>query len=237
MRGRSRRSARQGAAGFRARSAGSRSCEPDTLQEALGDRDGAARDPRRTRSTRGMRVQQAAVDQARALSELQASRLATRCKVRPASPACSSRCRSKSGQRVGPGTNLARVADPSRLKAELRIAETQAKDIEVGQSAEIDTRNGVIAGRVSRKDPAAANGTVTVDVTLTGELPARRGARSERRRHDPAGAAREHAVRRPAVARPGTEHRRPVQASPTTAGDAARVQVHVGKQLGQHASK
>jgi len=78
------------------------------------------------------------------------------------------------GQRVGPGVNLARVADPGRLKAELKIAETQAKDIEIGQSAEIDTRNGVIAGLVSRKDPAAANGTVTIDVSLTGELP--RGA-------------------------------------------------------------
>jgi len=78
------------------------------------------------------------------------------------------------GQQVGPGQNLARVADPSRLKAELKIAETQAKDIEVGQSAEIDTRNGIIPGRVSRKDPAAANGTVTVDVSLSGELP--RGA-------------------------------------------------------------
>ena len=78
------------------------------------------------------------------------------------------------GQRVAPGQNLARVADPGRLKAELKIAETQAKDIEVGQTAEIDTRSGVIAGVVSRKDPAAANGTVTIDVSLTGELP--RGA-------------------------------------------------------------
>jgi HlyD family secretion protein len=78
------------------------------------------------------------------------------------------------GQQVGPGQNLARVADPSRLKAELKIAETQAKDIEIGQSAEIDTRSGIIQGKVSRKDPAAANGTVTVDVSLTGELP--RGA-------------------------------------------------------------
>ena len=78
------------------------------------------------------------------------------------------------GQRVMPGANLARVADPGRLKAELRIPETQAKDIEVGQPAEVDTRVGVIAGVVSRKDPAAANGTVTVDVTLTDALP--RGA-------------------------------------------------------------
>jgi HlyD family secretion protein len=66
------------------------------------------------------------------------------------------------------------VADPERLKAELRIAETQAKDVEIGQLAYVDTRNGIIPGRVSRKDPAATNGTVTVDVTLTAELP--RGA-------------------------------------------------------------
>jgi HlyD family secretion protein len=66
------------------------------------------------------------------------------------------------------------VADPARLKAELRLAETQAKDIEIGQSAQIDTRSGFIPGRVSRKDPAAVNGTVTVDVALTGALP--RGA-------------------------------------------------------------
>ena len=78
------------------------------------------------------------------------------------------------GQRVGPGQNLARVADPMRLKAELKVSETQAKDIEVGQPAEIDTRNGVIPARVSRKDPAAANGTVTVDVIVDRRAP--RGA-------------------------------------------------------------
>jgi HlyD family secretion protein len=75
------------------------------------------------------------------------------------------------GQQVGPGTNLARVADPSELKAELRIAETQTKDIRIGQYAEVDTRNGVVAGRVSRIDPASSGGTVGVDVTLEGELP------------------------------------------------------------------
>ena len=81
------------------------------------------------------------------------------------------------GAQVNPGSNLARVADPSRLKAEVRIAETQAKDIELGQLAQIDTRNGVVAGRVARIDPAVQNGTVLVDVTLTGELP--RGARPD----------------------------------------------------------
>ena len=81
------------------------------------------------------------------------------------------------GQQVSPGTNLARVADPTRLKAELRIAETQARDLAIGQKAEIDTRNGIIAGRVMRIDPAAQQGTVTVDVELLGELP--RGARPD----------------------------------------------------------
>jgi HlyD family secretion protein len=74
------------------------------------------------------------------------------------------------GQQVAPGTNLARVANPSRLKAEVKISETQAKDIQIGQRAEIDTRNGVVEGRVSRIDPSVQNGTRTVDVTITGEL-------------------------------------------------------------------
>jgi HlyD family secretion protein len=81
------------------------------------------------------------------------------------------------GAQVNPGFNLARVADPARLKAEIRVAETQAKDIQIGQSASIDTRNGLVEGRVSRIDPSVQNGTVTVDVTLTGELP--RGARPD----------------------------------------------------------
>ena len=75
------------------------------------------------------------------------------------------------GETVTPGTHLARVGDPTRLKAELRIAETQAKDIQHGQLAEIDTRNGIILGHVSRIDPAVQQGTVTVDVILDGKLP------------------------------------------------------------------
>jgi HlyD family secretion protein len=118
-------------------------------------------------------VQRAAVDQARAIMELQNSRLAA-LRVTPGFSGVLQQVPVEVGQRVAPGQNVARVADPTRLKAELRIPETQAKDIETGQSAEIDTRNGVITGRVSRKDPAAANGTVTVDVSLTGALP--RGA-------------------------------------------------------------
>jgi HlyD family secretion protein len=75
------------------------------------------------------------------------------------------------GQQVGPGTNLARVSDPTRLKAEIRISETQTRDLAVGQLAKIDTRNGVIKGHVTRIDPASAGGTVGVDVTLDEALP------------------------------------------------------------------
>ena len=81
------------------------------------------------------------------------------------------------GAQVQPGTNLARVADPTKLKAEIRIAETQAKDVQIGQRASIDTRNGIANGTVSRVDPAVQNGTVTVDVSLSGELPG--GARPD----------------------------------------------------------
>ena len=75
------------------------------------------------------------------------------------------------GQRVKPGDVLAKVAQPWKLKAELKIAETQAKDILLGQKAEIDTRNGIIPGHVSRIDASIVNGTRTVDVRLDGPLP------------------------------------------------------------------
>jgi HlyD family secretion protein len=75
------------------------------------------------------------------------------------------------GQKVMAGTALAKIAQPRKLKAELKIAETQAKDVTFGQPASIDTRNGVVKGKVSRIDPAVLNGTVTVDVKLEGPLP------------------------------------------------------------------
>ena len=81
------------------------------------------------------------------------------------------------GAQVQPGTNLCRVADPTKLKAEIQVAETQAKDVQIGQSAEIDTRNGVANGKVSRVAPSVQNGTVTVEVALPGELP--KGARPD----------------------------------------------------------
>jgi HlyD family secretion protein len=81
------------------------------------------------------------------------------------------------GASVGAGAQVARVSNPSRLKAELQIAETQTRDLREGQPAEIDTRNGIVKGFVSRIDPAAQGGTVGVDITLEGDLPA--GARPD----------------------------------------------------------
>jgi HlyD family secretion protein len=81
------------------------------------------------------------------------------------------------GQKVSAGTALAKVAQPSKLKAELKVPETQAKDVALGQKSQVDTRNGIVAGRVSRIDPAVLNGTVTVDVKLEGPLP--QGARPD----------------------------------------------------------
>lgn len=81
------------------------------------------------------------------------------------------------GQKVLAGTILAKIAQPQKLKAQLKINETEAKDILAGQTASIDTRNGIIPGKVSRIDPTAVNGNVTVDVKLMGELPA--GARPD----------------------------------------------------------
>jgi HlyD family secretion protein len=75
------------------------------------------------------------------------------------------------GQNVAVGTNLARVADPKKLKAEIKIAETQAKDIAIGQNATVDTRNGIVKGHVIRIDPSVVNGTVTVDVAIDDPLP------------------------------------------------------------------
>lgn len=75
------------------------------------------------------------------------------------------------GQEVSPGTNLARVVEPQNLKAQLKIPETQARDIQLGQSAVVDTRNGLVNGHVVRIDPAAQQGTVTVDVAFDEQLP------------------------------------------------------------------
>lgn len=75
------------------------------------------------------------------------------------------------GQQLGPGANLAKVAKPMPLKAELKVSETQTKDLLVGQGVAVDTRNGIVSGRVIRIDPSVQNGTVTVDASLEGALP------------------------------------------------------------------
>jgi HlyD family secretion protein len=81
------------------------------------------------------------------------------------------------GSQVSAGTNVARVANPTDLKAQVRVPETQARDVQIGQVARVDTRNGVVTGQVTRVDPAAVSGTVLVDITLTEPLP--RGARPD----------------------------------------------------------
>ncbi len=121
-------------------------------------------------------VQQAEVERLRTMVALRQDQVAW-LKVRAGIAGVLQQVPVEVGQQVAPGANLARVADPSRLKAELKIAETQAKDIQIGQVASVDTRNGIIPGRVSRIDPAVQNGTVTVDVALEGELP--KGARPD----------------------------------------------------------
>jgi len=121
-------------------------------------------------------VQRAQVEQARALARLRRSQVAA-LRVRPGMAGVLQLVPVEVGQQVAPGSNLARVAEPGHLKAVIRVAETQAKDVQLGQVASIDTRNGVVAGKVSRIDPAAQNGTVTVDVALEGDLP--KGARPD----------------------------------------------------------
>ena len=121
-------------------------------------------------------VKQAEVDRIRAQAQLRHDELDA-LTVRSPMNGVLSALQVEVGAQIQPGSNLARVADPTKLKAEIRVAETQAKDILIGQPAEIDTRNGVVAGRVGRIDPAVQNGTVNVDVFITAELP--KGARPD----------------------------------------------------------
>jgi len=125
----------------------------------------------RAETTRAqLAVQQSSLDQARALLALK-ERQRAELHVRAGLDGMLQLIPVAVGQQVAPGTNLARVANPARLKAEIRIAETQAPDLQVGQPATIDTRNGVVPGRVTRIDPSVQNGTRTVDVALEGPLP------------------------------------------------------------------
>jgi HlyD family secretion protein len=119
---------------------------------------------------------QAAVDQANQLAKLKLEQV-EKLHVKAGMSGVLQALPVQVGQRVKPGDNLARVADPSKLKAQVKIAETQAKDIQPNQQAVIDTRNGVVKGHVKRVDPAVEQGTVTVDVAFDEELP--KGARPD----------------------------------------------------------
>jgi HlyD family secretion protein len=144
--------------------------------EQLATRRGIAQEQLASRaeaSRAQIAVQQSGVDQARATLQLK-RRQRDELKVRAGLAGVLQLVPVDVGQQVAPGTNLARVANPARLKAEIKIAETQAKDVQIGQSATVDTRNGIVTGRVIRIDPSVQNGTRTVDVSLEGELP--RGA-------------------------------------------------------------
>jgi HlyD family secretion protein len=121
-------------------------------------------------------VQQSKVDELRALSNLKRSQVAE-LRVTPGIDGVLQELDVEVGQKVTMGTVLARVAQPTHLKAQLKIAETQAKDVQIGQKASIDTHNGIISGHVTRIDPAVVNGTVTVDCSLEGTLP--EGARPD----------------------------------------------------------
>ena len=119
---------------------------------------------------------EAALDQAKQLAKLKTDQVEA-LHVRAGMPGVLQQLPIQIGQRLKVGDNLARVADPTKLKAQIKIAETQAKDIQVGEKAIIDTRNGVANGHVTRVDPAVEQGTVTVDVAFDEPLP--KGARPD----------------------------------------------------------
>ena len=120
--------------------------------------------------------QQARVDQMRVLDELKQKQL-NALKVRAGIDGVLVELPLHVGEHVSPGAMLAKVVQPDHLMAELKVAETQARDVQIGEPASVDTHNGVIAGTVMRVDPGVQNGTVTVDVKLTGEIP--KGARPD----------------------------------------------------------
>jgi len=123
-----------------------------------------------------MAQQQAKVDQMRTLARLKEKQLDA-LKVRAGIDGVLVDLPLQVGQHASPGTMLAKVVEPDHLMATLKIAETQARDVQIGEPASIDTHNGVIAGTVMRVDPAVQNGTVTVDIKLAGDLP--KGARPD----------------------------------------------------------
>jgi multidrug efflux pump subunit AcrA (membrane-fusion protein) len=123
-----------------------------------------------------MAQEQAKVDQMRVLAQLKQKQLDA-LKVRAGINGILVDLPLQVGQHVLPGTMLAKVVEPNHLMASIKVAETQARDVQIGEPASIDTHNGVITGMVMRVDPGVQNGTVTVDVKLTGDLP--KGARPD----------------------------------------------------------
>ena len=117
-----------------------------------------------------MAVQRGLLDQLRAVAALKHEQIAS-LHVKADASGVLQEVPVQVGQTVGAGTILAKVVQPQKLKAELKISETQAKDVQIGQKVKVDTRNGIIAGSVSRIDPSVREGTVTVDVQLQGALP------------------------------------------------------------------
>jgi Multidrug resistance efflux pump len=117
-----------------------------------------------------MAVQRGLLDQLRAVAALKREQIAS-LHVKADASGVLQEVPVQVGQTVGAGTILAKVVQPQKLKAELKISETQAKDVQIGQKVKVDTRNGVIPGSVSRIDPSVREGTVTVDVKLEGALP------------------------------------------------------------------
>ena len=125
---------------------------------------------------RQIALQRSEVQRARSIAEFQAARVASM-RVRAPEDGVLQTLPLELGQWVVPGQVLATLAQPGRLKAVLRVPETQARDVVPGQEVAVDTRNGIAKGRVVRVDPTVQNGTVTVEVALDGPLP--RGARAD----------------------------------------------------------
>jgi HlyD family secretion protein len=121
-------------------------------------------------------LRQSEIERLRAIARFQLDRVASMT-VRSGQKGVLQSLSLESGQWVNPGQELARVAGQEKLKAVVRVPETQARDLALGLKAEVDTRNGVVAGHVARVDPGAQNGTVSVDIAIDGELP--RGARPD----------------------------------------------------------
>jgi HlyD family secretion protein len=120
--------------------------------------------------TAQLAVQNAEVERLRALAKLRRNEVEA-LNVRAGADGVLQELPVQVGQHVSPGTILAKVAQPTRLMAELKVPETQAKDVAISQIVQVDTRNGVVQGRVSRVDPTVKEGTVTVDVRFEGGMP------------------------------------------------------------------